>query len=116
VARTLHLTPDLLRAYSRRGNFHSDPEVASALGYDRLVAQGMQVAGPAYGLLLDAWGEDLLTHGTVDLKFVTACTDGETVEAAVDIDDTEATFTVENTTRGRTAVVGTASVPARSTA
>jgi acyl dehydratase len=115
VARSLHLTPELLRAYSRRGNFHSDPGAASELGYERLVAQGMQVAGPAYGLLLDAWGEDLLAHGTVELKFVAACTDGETVEASVDIDGPEATIIVENTTRGRTAVVGTASVPASTT-
>jgi acyl dehydratase len=110
----LHLTPDLLRAYSRRGNFHSDAGAASELGYERLVAQGMQVAGPAYGLLLDAWGEDLLAHGTVELKFVSACTDGETIEATVDIDGSQATLTVENTTRGRTAVVGIASVPSGS--
>jgi acyl dehydratase len=67
VKRRLDLTPELLRLYSRRGNFHSDPEAAGALGYDKLVAQGMQVAGPAYGLLLDAWGEDFLAHGQVEL-------------------------------------------------
>ena len=38
--------------------------------HDRLVAQGMQVAGPAYGLLLDEWGDDFLAHGTIELKFV----------------------------------------------
>jgi acyl dehydratase len=109
ASRTLHLTPELLRAYSRRGNFHSDPDAAATLGYDRLVAQGMQVAGPAYGLLLDAWGEDFLAHGTVELKFVSACTDGETVEATVEIDDDgSAAIEVENRTSGRTSVVGTA--------
>ena len=40
MKRTLELTPELLRAYSRRGNFHSDPEAASRLGYDKLIAQG----------------------------------------------------------------------------
>jgi acyl dehydratase len=110
VKRRLELTPELLRLYSRRGNFHSDPDAAAALGYERLVAQGMQVAGPAYGLLLDAWAEDFLAHGTFALRFVGPVTDGETVEADVEIDgdgDT-ATIAVENLTSGRTAVVGRA--------
>ncbi len=110
MKRALELTPELLRLYSRRGNFHSDPEAASALGYDKLVAQGMQVAGPAYGVLLDEWGEDFLAHGELELKFVGVATDGETVEASVDIDaeGDRATITVENVTRGYTSVVGTA--------
>ena len=110
VNRALDLTPELLRLYSRRGNFHSDPEAASALGYDKLVAQGMQVAGPAYGRLLDEWGEELLAHPEVDLKFVGGATAGETVEASVDLDahGDRATITVENVTRGYTSVVGTA--------
>ena len=108
MKRTLRLTPDLLRAYSRRGNFHSDPEAASALGYEHLVAQGMQVAGPAYGLLLDAWGEEFLAHGTIELKFVGPVTDGETVEARVVPGSEDATIEVENRSSGRTAVVGRA--------
>ena len=106
MKRRLELTADLLRLYSRRGNFHSDPEAAAALGYEHLVAQGMQVAGPAYGLLLDAWGEDFLAHGTIELKFVGPVVDGETVEADVQLDGDAATLTVENQTSGRTAVVG----------
>jgi len=108
MKRTLDLTPDLLRAYSRRGNFHSDPEAASALGYQRLVAQGMQVAGPAYGLLLDTWGEEFLSHGTIELKFIAPATDGETVEARIDAGTDEATIEVENRSSARTAVVGRA--------
>jgi acyl dehydratase len=108
VNRRLELTPELLRLYSRRGNFHSDPEAAGALGYDKLVAQGMQVAGPAYGLLLDQWGEEFLAHGAVELKFVGVATDGETVEANVEVDGDTATITVENLTAGRTSVVGSA--------
>ena len=103
MTRSLHLTPELLRAYSRRGNFHSDPEAASVLGYERLVAQGMQVAGPAYGLLLDAWGPDFLAHGELELKFVGIVTDGQTVDAEVELDrgggDT-ATITVTNRSAG----------------
>jgi acyl dehydratase len=108
VKRSLELTPELLRLYSRRGNFHSDPEAASALGYAKLVAQGMQVAGPAYGLLLDEWGEDFLAHGELELKFVGVATDGEMIEADVEVDGDTATITVENVTAGRTSVVGTA--------
>jgi acyl dehydratase len=108
MKRTLHLTPDLLRAYSRRGNFHSDPEAASAQGYEHLVAQGTQVAGPAYGVLLDEWGEEFLAHGTIDMKFVGITSDGETVEARVEPRTDDATFEVENLSSGRTAVVGRA--------
>jgi acyl dehydratase len=108
MKRVLVLTPELLRAYSRRGNFHSDPELAGALGYTRLVAQGLQVAGPAYGLLLDAWGDEFLAHGTIDLKFIAPATDGETVEARVEPGADDTTIEVENITSGRTAVVGSA--------
>ncbi len=109
MKRALDLTPDLLRLYSRRGNFHSDPDAAGALGYQRLVAQGMQVAGPAYGLLIDAWGEDFLAHGSFEVKFVSPAMDGETVEAGVEIEADGATLAVTNLASGKTAVVGTAS-------
>ena len=46
-ARRSSSRPDLLRAYSRRGNFHSDPGRGRARSATtQLVAQGMQVAGP----------------------------------------------------------------------
>jgi len=106
--RSLLLTAELLHAYSRGGNFHTDPAEAARLGYDRLLAAGMQVAGPAYGLLLDAWGEDFLARGTVDLKFVGAVYGGETIDADVTIagDTAEIAVTVRET--GATAVTGTA--------
>jgi acyl dehydratase len=85
-SRSFALTPELLRAYSRRGNFHSDPSAAAAIGLSGLVAQGMQAAAPAYGLLLDAWGEDWLEHGELELHFVAPVLGGETVHAAVDVD------------------------------
>ena len=106
MRRSLHLSPELLRLYSRRGNYHSDSEAAAEIGYRKLIAQGMQVAAPAYSLLLDAWGEDLLSHGTITLKFVGMVTDGETVDAEVNMDGDTASFTV--TSAERTAVVGTA--------
>jgi acyl dehydratase len=107
--RELLLTPELLRAYSRRGNFHSDPDEASKLGLSGLVAQGMQVAGPAYGVLLDEWGEEFLEHGEVELKFVGMVMDGETVDAAVTIDGDRAEVEVVNRDRERTTTVGRAS-------
>ena len=103
---TLTLTPALLRAYSRRGNFHSDPAAAREAGLSEPVAQGMQAAAPAYAVLLDAWGEEFLAHGTIELKFVAAATDGERVEAAVEPGSEDAEIEVRNTTSGRTAVVG----------
>lgn len=105
MRRSLHLTPELLRAYSRRGNFHSDPDAASELGYEHLVAQGMQVAGPAYGLLLDAWGEEFLAHGELELKFVGMVTDGQTVDAVVALEGSTASLTVVNAAAGGTAAV-----------
>jgi acyl dehydratase len=113
MKRALALTPELLRRYSRRGNFHSDPDAAGALGYQRLVAQGMQVAGPAYGLLIDAWGEEFLAHGAFELKFVSPATDGETVEADVEVGPDDATIAVMNLTSGTTTVVGHASRTSR---
>lgn len=106
MKRSLLLTADLLRRYSRRGNFHSDPDAAAGLGYERLVAQGMQAAAPAYGLLLDAWGDDWLDHGVLELKFVGMVVDGQTVDADVETESDTATITV--TVGDRTAVVGTA--------
>ena len=106
--RALLLTPELLRAYSRRGNFHSDTDEATKLGLAGLVAQGMQVAGPAYGVLLDEWGEEFLDHGEVELKFVGMVMDGETVDAEVAIDGDRAEVEVVNRNRERTAAVGRA--------
>jgi acyl dehydratase len=103
----LTITEQLVRAYSRRGNYHSEASTASELGLPGLIAQGVQAAGPAYGLLLDAWGEDFLAHGEIEMRFVGMVIAGDTVEARVTDDGT---FTVENTTKGRTAVTGTARV------
>jgi acyl dehydratase len=84
ATRTLRLTEDLVRRYSRRGNFHSEHATAELLGLPGLVAQGTQVTGPAYGLLLDAWGEDFLAGGEIDVRFVGMTLAGETVTATVD--------------------------------
>jgi acyl dehydratase len=108
LQRSLTLSGDLLRAYSRRGNFHSDAAEADRLGLPGLVAQGMQVAAPAYSALLDAWGDDFLAHGSLDLKFVGMVLEGETVLAGVEVDGETATITVTNATRGATVAVGTA--------
>lgn len=106
--RTLAITEELVRAYSRRGNFHSDPTISADLALPGLVAQGVQAAGPAFGLLLDAWGEEFLAHGEIEMRFVGIVLAGDTVDAVVDVDDDTATFEVTNTTASRTAVVGTA--------
>jgi acyl dehydratase len=106
---TLHVTEELVRAYSRRGNFHSDAETASALGMPGLVAQGVQIAGPAYHLLLSEWGEAFLDHGEIDLRFVGMVVAGDSIDAGVEIDTNgNAAIEVVNTTAGKTAAVGTA--------
>jgi len=114
---TWQLTEELVRAYSRRGNFHSDAETAAALGMPGLVAQGVQVAGPAYGMLLDAWGEDFLADGEIDLRFVGMVVAGDTIEARIEIaaDLEGAVIEVTNTTAGRAAVVGHAQRAPRGT-
>jgi acyl dehydratase len=106
--RELTLTADRLRQYSRRGNFHADPDAARELGLPDLVAQGMQVAGPAYGLLLDEWGEDWLAEGVLELTFVGMVTADETVVATVAVDGDAATVTVTGRDDGRARVVGRA--------
>jgi acyl dehydratase len=106
--RELTITEELVRAYSRRGNYHSEAGTAAELGLPGLVAQGLQVAGPAYGELLDAWGEDFLAHGEIDMKFVGPVYAGESVIARLEIDRSSATYEVENATTTRVAVVGTA--------
>jgi acyl dehydratase len=106
--RELHLTAERLQAYSRRDNFHSDPEEARRLGLPGLVAQGTQVAGPAYGLLLDEWGEELVARGELELKFVGMVVDGQTVDAAVTIEGDAAELEVVNRDTGRVAAVGRA--------
>lgn len=102
------VTEELIRAYSRRGNFHSDADTAASLGMPGLVAQGVQVAGPAYGMLLDAWGDEFLAHGEIDLRFVGMVVAGDTIAARIEIaaDLDGAIIEVTNTTAGRDAVVG----------
>ena len=110
--RTLHVSEELIRRYSRRGNFHSEHETSESLGLPGLVAQGTQVTGPAYGLLLDAWGEDFLAHGSLDVRFVGMTLAGDTVTAAVDASDADATIEIVN--GDSPVVVGSASRGTRS--
>ena len=49
LTRSLTISEELVRAYSRRGNYHSDPVMSADLQLPGLVAQGVQAAGPAYG-------------------------------------------------------------------
>lgn len=106
--RSLHLTAELQRSYSRGGNFHADEDAARAVGLPGLVAQGMQVASPAYGILLDAWGDQLVAASELELTFISMVTAGETVDAAVDADEQAAELTVTARGSPRPAVVGRA--------
>jgi hypothetical protein len=70
----------------------------------------MQVAGPAYAALLDAWGEEFLASGELDMRFTGVVLAGDEVEARVDFEDDgpAARFEVTNVSRGLVAVAGTA--------
>ncbi len=109
------ITADDIRLYSRRGNYHSDPDTAEAIGLPGLVAQGVHVAGRAYAALVDAWGEDFLAHGEVTLTFVGMVLADQEIETRVefgpDAGGNAAEITVENVTASRTAVVGSATRP-----
>jgi acyl dehydratase len=106
--RSLTISDELIRQYSRRGNYHSDPDTARQLGLPGLVAQGTQVCGPAYAILLDTWGTSFVAHGTLETRFVGMVLGGDTVEAEVHVGDRDATFTVHNRSRDRLAVIGRA--------
>jgi acyl dehydratase len=108
LRRELLLTADMLRAYSRRGNYHSEPDEARRLGLPGLVAQGLHVAGPAYGMLLHEWGEEFLAHGELELKFVGMVLGDQTVDATVTIEGEQAKLEVSNRDTGKVAAVGTA--------
>ena len=70
----------------------------------------MQIAGPAYSILLDEWGDEFLERGEIDLRFVGMVVAGDAIEARVVVDERTASIEVSNTTAGRTAAVGSARV------
>jgi acyl dehydratase len=78
--RRLTLTADLLRTYSRAGNFHSDDDAAREMGLPGMVAMGMQTLGPAYGAALDTWGRDFAATGALTARFFGQVSAGTTVE------------------------------------
>ena len=66
----------------------------------------MQVAAPAYGILLDDWGDEFLAGGTIALKFVGMVVDDETVVADVEIDPGSGAAAITVACGDRIAVVG----------
>lgn len=108
ATRGLTLTADLLRAYSRAGNFHSDDDAAREMGLPGMVAMGMQTVGPAYGILLDSWGNDILERGALEVRFFGLVREGDTVEASVASEGDAAAFDIRNLTRGVSTAAGAA--------
>lgn len=104
--RRLTLDADLLRTYSRAGNFHSDDTAARDMGLPGMTAMGMQTAGPAYAVGLDAWGDALVERGTLEAKFFGLVLEGDTVEVAVERDGGAAEFRVVNVTRDAPTATG----------
>jgi hypothetical protein len=54
------------------------------------------------------WGEEFITHGEIDLRFVGMVWDGQTVEATADVTGNDAVLSVTNVSTGRVAVAGSA--------
>lgn len=111
--RSLHLTGDRLRTYSRAGNFHSDDAAAQEMGLPGKVAMGMQTLGPAYGLLLERWGDDLVRSGEIECRFVGMVTEDQTAEARIAIDDGSADVEIVNADTGTTTGLARLTLPER---
>ncbi|MCU1457713.1 MAG: MaoC like domain [Actinomycetia bacterium] len=108
TCRSLELTPDRIRAYSRSGNFHSDAEAARNAGLTRPVAQGMHLLGPAYGILLEQWGSEFLELGALEAQFVAMTFEGTTVDVTVHVGVEEAVIEVHDQPDGELLATGAA--------
>lgn len=109
--RSLQLTGDLLRTYSRAGNFHSDDDAAREMGLPGKVAMGMQTLGPAYGLLLERWGDAVVRAGEIECRFVGIVTENQTAEARISIADDSAAVEITNADTGATTGLARFSLP-----
>lgn len=112
LTREMTLTEDLLRTYSRAGNFHSDDSSARAMGLPGMVAMGMQTLGPACGLLLEARGPECLVAAEIEARFYGLVYEGDTVEALVSGTGGHAHFTIRNVTKGVSTAAGEVRLPA----
>jgi hypothetical protein len=108
TCRSLELTPDRMRAYSRSGNFHSDATAARQAGLAGPVAQGMHLLGPAYGILLEHWGSEFLEHGALEAQFLAMTFEGTTVDVTVHVGVEAATIEVHDQPDGELLATGTA--------
>ncbi|HLG00398.1 MAG TPA: MaoC family dehydratase [Acidimicrobiia bacterium] len=106
AVRSMTLTADRLRTYSRAGNFHSDDTAAREMGLPGMVAMGMQTLGPACSLLLDERGVACLEHAEIEARFFGLVLEGDTVEASVCGVDGHARFVIRNLTKGVTTAAG----------
>ena len=108
------ITADDIRAYSRRGQLplrRGDRGAVGLPGSSRRACRSRT----RVRALLDAWGEEFLAHGEIELRFVGMVLAGDDVEArGRRSTDDDATIAVENVRPTRTAVVGRA-VGTRST-
>ncbi len=108
TCRSLELTPDRMRAYSRSGNFHSDAAAARQAGLAGPVAQGMHLLGPAYGILLEHWGSEFLELGALEAQFVAMTFEGTTVDVTVHVGVETATIEVHDQPDGELLATGAA--------
>lgn len=53
-------------------NVHTDPEFAKECGLSTVVASGTQIQGHVVQLMVDLFGVEWLSHGTMDVRFIGA--------------------------------------------
>lgn len=84
LARLTHsFDLEAMTAFSGPGNIHSDVAAAQAVGLDRPVVQGMQLAALCDRLLADHWGADWLVRGEWEVRFVGMAWEAEILESTL---------------------------------
>lgn len=75
-------------------NLHTDPDTAERVGLSALAASATQLQGHIAELLLDLFGDEWLTNGTMDVKFIDITKDN-------DVSQVKAVFTESTDEDGR---------------
>lgn len=115
------VTLQMMRDWSagdERNPIHTDPEVARKAGLAAPIAGGPHVLAFLQEMLMERLGAEALSHGShFDVRWVSPVQDGGTVvtRAAVTVADARAVvLDLKMECDGRTAMIGTATIPLQS--
>ena len=107
--RRFLVSEDRIRAYSRRGNYHSDrADGGGARACPASSRKACRSTARPTAHCSTSGATTFLEHGEIDVRFVGVVMAEEEIVADVAIDDGTATISVENASTGRTAAVGEA--------